>query len=231
MRIHSLQHVAFEDLANIELWAKEKGHETSRTLLFQAEPLPSLAQVDWLIILGGPMNIYEDDKYPWLVQEKQFIAEAIAQQKIVLGICLGAQLIADALGAKVSKNQHKEIGWFPVSLTPEFSSSYVFKGWPRRFMAFHWHGDTFGVPPGALRVAESEGCANQAFEYKDRVVGLQFHLESSYSSIQRLIQNCRDEITEGPYIQRPEEMLGQQENLSEIHQQMKLLLDRMETKS
>jgi len=228
MRIHSLQHVPFEDLANIEWWAKEKGHGVSRTLLFKAEPLPSLAQLDWLIILGGPMNIYEEDKYPWLAQEKKFIAQAIVQKKIVLGICLGAQLIADVLGGKVYKNKHKEIGWFPVSLTPECPQSCFFKFWPQRFMAFHWHGDTFEIPPGALRIAESEGCASQAFEYRDRVVGMQFHLESSLSSIQRLIENCGDEIVEGPYIQRPENMLDQSGNLSEIKRMMEFLLDRME---
>ena len=228
MRIHSLQHVPFEDLANIEVWAKGKGHEISRTMLFREEALPRLEELDWLIILGGPMNIYEDDKYPWLVKEKKFIAQAIARKKMVLGVCLGAQLIADVLGGKVYQNRHREIGWHSVFLTPEADKSSFFKSCSQKFIAFHWHGDTFDIPPGAARMAKSEACANQAFEYGGRVVGLQFHLESSLASIQRLIQNCGDEIVEGAYIQRPEDMLGQQKHLSEIKRMMEFLLDRME---
>jgi GMP synthase-like glutamine amidotransferase len=165
MRLHSLEHEPFEGLANIEVWAKNRGHSISRTLLFNNEELPDIDDFDWLVIMGGSMNIYEEEKYPWLREEKNFIAEAIAGKKIVLGICLGSQLIADVLGGNVSKNKYKEIGWFPVSLTADAKNSPVFSTLPRKFAAFHWHGDTFKIPPGAVRIAESEGCANQAFEY------------------------------------------------------------------
>jgi GMP synthase-like glutamine amidotransferase len=230
MRIHSLQHVPFEDLAHIERWAQDKRHSVSRTLLFNNDPFPRMSEFDWLIILGGPMNIYEEKDYPWLSKEKKFIAEAIAQQKVVLGICLGAQLIADVLGAEVFKNPFKEIGWYPVRLTPEAKNSAILSRLPARYIAFHWHGDTFHLPPGALRTAESEGCANQAFEYNGRVIGLQFHLESSAESIQKLIHNCGDEIVGGRYIQTAEEMLGQLGNLQQINQVMDLLLDHLEEK-
>ncbi len=121
MRLHSLQHIPFEDLAHIEMWAQDKSHSVSRTLLFNNDPFPQVGEFDWLIILGGPMNIYEEKEYPWLKREKKFIAEAIAQQKVVLGICLGAQLVADCLGGKVIT--FKEIGWYPVRLTPEAKNS------------------------------------------------------------------------------------------------------------
>ena len=119
MNIHYLQHVPFEDLGSIKNWAKIRGHRVTATRFYRAEPLPFLDELDWLIIMGGPMNIYEEDKYPWLGHEKRFIEEVIKTDKVVLGICLGAQLIADVLGVRIYENIHKEIGWFPIQLTSE----------------------------------------------------------------------------------------------------------------
>lgn len=227
MRLHYIQHVPFEDLAKIEEWAKYRGHEISRTLLFDNQELPGLDEFDWLVIMGGPMNIYEENQYPWLLREKRFILDAIASNKIVLGICLGGQLMADVLGGKVHKNAQKEIGWHPVKLTLEGQESRIFKVLPKEFMAFHWHGDTFDIPPQALRAAESEGCANQAFSI-GKAVGLQFHLESSVDSIGHLIENCSDELVKGEYIQSPEELLAHTDRFPEINRLMALFLDNME---
>lgn len=227
MRIHYLQHVPFEDLANIESWASSRGHTISRTLLFEDEALPDISSFDWLIIMGGPMNIYEHDKYPWLIREKQFIGRAISADKIVLGICLGAQLMSDVLGGAVTKNKHREIGWFPVSLTCDGQASPIFSVLPERFIALHWHGDTFSIPPGAKKVALSEACINQAFVF-GRAIGLQFHLESSKDSIDHLLENCADELTEGPYVQKPEQLANSSDNLDSIHCLMKAFLDRIE---
>ncbi|MCZ7398624.1 MAG: type 1 glutamine amidotransferase [Candidatus Methanoperedens sp.] len=227
MRIHSLEHEPFEGLANIEVWAKKRGHTISRTLLFNNEELPEINDFDWLVIMGGSMNIYEEEKYPWLREEKNFIAEAIAGKKIVLGVCLGSQLIADVLGGRVSKNKYKEIGWFPVSLTTDAKNSSIFSKFPGRFTAFHWHGDTFKIPPGAVRIAESEGCANQAFEY-GRVVGLQFHFEYSEKSINLMLQNCSDDIVDGKYIQAADEIASHIGNVREMNKLLNLLLDNIE---
>ncbi|MDD4653549.1 MAG: type 1 glutamine amidotransferase [Methanothrix sp.] len=227
MRIHYIQHVPFEDLANIDSWAGFRGHDLSRTLLFSDEKLPEMDHFDWLIIMGGPMNIYEDEKYPWLAREKEFIRQAIASDKIVLGICLGAQLIADVLGSSVRKNEYREIGWFPVSLTEEGISSPIFSVLPDRFVALHWHGDTFGIPPGAVRIAESRACKNQAF-IKGKAIGLQFHLESSRDSIDHLLENCADELTEGPFVQSQKDLSAHPERLSQIQDLMEKLLDRVE---
>jgi GMP synthase-like glutamine amidotransferase len=229
MRIHSLEHEPFEGLANIEVWAKKRGHTISRTLLFNNEELPEMNDFDWLVIMGGSMNIYEEEKYPWLREEKNFIAEAIAGKKIVLGVCLGSQLIADILGGKVSKNEYKEIGWLPVSLTADAGNSPVFGTLPRKFTAFQWHGDTFKIPPGAVRIAESEGCANQAFEY-GRVVGLQFHFEYSEKSINLMLQNCADEIVDGKYIQAADKIASHIGNVREMNKLLNLLLDNIERK-
>ncbi|HEY9204576.1 MAG TPA: type 1 glutamine amidotransferase [Candidatus Methanoperedens sp.] len=227
MKIHSLEHEPFEGLANIEVWAKNRGYTISRTLLFNNEELPDIDDFDWLVIMGGSMNIYEEEKYPWLAPEKDFIAEAIAGKKIVLGICLGSQLIADILGGRVGKNKYKEIGWFPVSLTKEARNSHIFNNLPGTFVTFHWHGDTFRIPPGATRIAESEGCANQAFEC-GRVIGLQFHIEYSIESISSMFQNCKDDIVDGKYIQKPEEIVSQNSNVAKTQGLLNLLLDNIE---
>lgn len=227
MRIHSLEHEPFEGLGNIEVWAKSKGHRITRTLLFKNEKLPETSDFDWLFIMGGSMNIYEEDKFPWLKEEKDFIAKAIAANKIILGICLGSQLLADVLGGKVSKNKLKEIGWFPVSLTREARDSSIFSILPGTFTAFHWHGDTFKIPNGARRIAQSEGCANQAFEY-GRAIGLQFHLEYSKKSIDLMFKNCSDELVDGKYIQTADEIISKMGYVTGMNKTLNLILDNME---
>lgn len=227
MRLHYLQHVPFEDLANIEIWAKDRGHSLSKTLLYDGEPTPDLDKFDWLVIMGGPMNIYDEETFPWLAREKRFIKRSITSDKIVLGICLGAQLIADVLGGGVRRNEHREIGWHRVSLTPEGLRSRIFGALPGQFTAFHWHGDTFEIPPGAVRTAESRACPNQAFEV-GKTIGLQFHLESSMDSIDHLIENCRDELAGGEFVQQPEELMGGTRCFIEINRLMEKLMDRIE---
>ncbi len=159
--------------------------------------------------MGGPMGIYDHDEYPWLAAEKAFIKEVIDQNKPVLGICLGAQLIADVLGADVRPGTHKEIGFYecrasvPLASDERGSRSAFFS---ESFIAFHWHGDTFGIPEGAVRLASSEATQNQAFLYKDNVLALQFHLETTEESLMRLYKNAADEIEDAPFIQCLEEM-------------------------
>ena len=227
MKIHCLQHVPFEGLASIEIWAKSNDHFLSATRFYQSELLPKTEDIDWLVVMGGPMNIYEENKYPWLVKEKKFIEQAIKHEKIILGICLGSQLIADVLGANVSPNTEKEIGWFPIELTPEAQASSVFNILPNPLTVFHWHRDTFELPQGATWMAKSEGCQNQAFIYGEKVIGLQFHLESTKSSVQKLIENCQDELVEGRYIQKPNEMLSSEGNFRKINDAMHSLLNRL----
>lgn len=227
MKVHYLQHVPFEGLASIEPWAKSKDHALSATRFYNNEPLPKVEDIDSLVIMGGPMNIYEESKYPWLAQEKKFVEQAIEKEKIILGICLGSQLIADVLGAKVFQNPYKEIGWFPIELTSEAQTSQVFNVLPKQLTVFHWHGDTFELPSGATRMARSEGCENQAFIYGERVVALQFHLESTKGSVQKIIENCVDELVEGRYIQKPEEMLSREDNFRQINEAMHGILERL----
>jgi len=174
------------------------------------------------------MNIYEDEKYPWLKEEKRFIKRMIEEGKIVLGICLGAQLVADVLGGNVHKNDHREIGWHGVSLTPAAKKSDIFGVLPERFVAFQWHGDTFEIPPGAAWMAESEACINQAFQL-GKAVGLQFHLETSMKSIDDLIENCSDELSGGgEYVQSEEEILAHVDIIPGMNGIMARFLDEVE---
>jgi len=225
VRIHYLQHVPFEDAANIGGWALDRGHTVTRTRLYDDESLPSLDSFDWLVVMGGPMNIYEHDAYPWLVAEKKFMEKAIEQGKPVLGICLGAQLVADVLGGRVTRNRHKEIGWFPVSLTKEGEQAAVVEGFPDRFVAFHWHGDTFSIPPGAQKLAGSEVCTNQAFQYADHVIGLQFHLDYSVESIEKMIRHCGDELLSSTYVQTAETIRKSYDRVAETSRLLYRFLD------
>ena len=209
MRIHYLQHVPFEGPGSLERWALSNGHTLSANRLYDGELPATLEDVDALVVLGGPMNVYEEERHPWLVKEKILIKQAIESDIPALGICLGAQLIADILGARVYRNQHKEIGWFPLELTNEARESHMFGDLPTEFTALHWHGDTFDLPPGATHIARSEGCPNQAFVFdSERVVGLQFHLEWTPAILAETLRNCAEDLTEGKYVQSLNEILG-----------------------
>jgi GMP synthase-like glutamine amidotransferase len=227
IRIHCLQHVPFEGLGYIASWVTARGHSLQVTRLYDREMLPASESFDWLIVMGGPMNIYEEDVYPWLAEEKKFIARAIGEGKIILGICLGAQLIADVLGARVSRNEYKEIGWYPVTLTEQGRRSPFFNDDLHQFPAFHWHGDTFDLPTGANRLAESDGCRNQAFSYADHVLALQFHLESTPASIRDLIVNCGEEIIPGPYVQNTEDMSAEADKTVCTNRLMERILEEL----
>ena len=177
MRIHYLQHVASEGIGRIGDWACQNGHSTGGTHLYLGEALPDVDAIDWLVIMGGPMNIYEYRNHPGLREEKRFIERAISSGKTVLGICLGAQLVADVLGAKIYQNPEIEIGWFPVRFGDNRKSAPAFEKFPAEMTVLHWHGDTFDLPGGAMHLAESDGCTNQAFAFGRNVIGLQFHIE------------------------------------------------------
>jgi GMP synthase-like glutamine amidotransferase len=224
MNIHWLQHVPFEGLGAIEKWAGRKGHILSCTRLFAGDPLPELSEFGILVVMGGPMGIYDDQEYPWLIPEKAFIRATIEAGRPVLGICLGAQLIADVLGARVYANKQKEIGWFSITRTDAVPNSL--KGvLPETQTVFHWHGDTFDLPAGAVRLYASEGCYNQAFLNKDRVLALQFHLETTIESAMPLLKNCRHELVQGPWIQTEQEILEGIEKFAGINLTMDRILE------
>jgi GMP synthase-like glutamine amidotransferase len=208
LRIHVLQHVPFEGPAGIADWAADRGHPLSVTHLDGGKPLPELDAFDRLAVMGGPMGIYDEPDHPWLGPEKAFLRAAIAAGKTIVGVCLGAQLLADCLGARVTRNAHKEIGWLPIELTAQGGADPVFGPLVPGLTVYHWHGDTFSLPPGALHLARSTGCEHQAFLYQGRVLGLQFHLETTPESLAALVANCADEIVPGRYVQDAATMLA-----------------------
>jgi GMP synthase-like glutamine amidotransferase len=221
--IHWLQHVPFEGLGSMEGWLLEQGYDLFCTRLWAGDPLPPADSFTGLIVMGGPMGIYDHEEYPWLPAEKKFLREVIDRGTQVLGICLGAQLLADVLGAKVSANPEKEIGWFPVTRSdevPELLSSVL----PEELTVFHWHGDTFVLPENAVCLYSSEACANQAFLYENQVLGLQFHLETTRESAATLIDNCRSELVPAPWIMSEKDMLYGKEKYTEINDRMHQLL-------
>ena len=228
LKIHCLTNVSFEDAANIGQWAADNGHQLQYTHLYNDQDLPQMEEFDVLAIMGGPMNIYEDDKYPWLKKEKQFIERAIDNNKKVIGICLGAQLIADILGGTVTRNQYAEIGWFDVKLTERALNNTVLSNFSESFTAFHWHGDTFTIPPGAIHLAISEACINQAFQYGDNVLDLQFHIDYSKESVEKMLVNCDNELIEGPYIQTQEQIRQRLDEVANIKKLLYKLLDEFE---
>ena len=201
MRIHYFQHVPFEGPGCIAQWAEQNGHALSSTRFYEHHSLPEMDAIDRLVVMGGPMGTGDEERFPWLKTEKTFIRKAIASGKTVLGICLGAQLIADVLGAKVYPGPHREIGWFPVRLTPAGRESKIFNCLADGFTCFHWHGDTFDIPPGATHAATSDATPHQAFSLEDRVVGLQFHLESTVESVADIVANCKNEIVPDRFVQ------------------------------
>jgi len=227
MLIRYLQHVPFEGLAGIERWAKSNNHQTKAIKVYENEPLPSVEDFDLLIALGGPMNVCDETTFPFLKEEKRFIEQAIRADKMVLGICLGSQLIADVLGAKVVRNKHQEIGWFPVELTPTANASKIFSSFPHLFTTFHWHGDLFEIPQGTIRVAESAACPNQAFVYDENVCAVQFHPEITKESLSLMLQHESEDLKDGAFIQTAEEMLNRENHFAENAAVLNCLLDSL----
>jgi GMP synthase-like glutamine amidotransferase len=227
LRIHYLQHVPFEGLGSIADWVSLNGHELTATQFFTDSSLPEPAEIDWLIIMGGPMGVYDEEKYNWLASEKQLIKKAIEAGKTVIGICLGAQLIAEALGAKVYPNHYTEIGWFPIQLSEEAVENKLFKGFDKTLTVFHWHGDTFDLPANAVWLASSESCKNQAFLYSGKVIGLQFHFEMTEPALKKMIENGNEELVPGSFIQTAERIFNNR-NLIENNKGVLFdLLDRL----
>jgi GMP synthase-like glutamine amidotransferase len=223
MRIHWFQHVPFEDLGSISQWLLQRDHTLHPHQMFNAVTLPDIAAVYALIVMGGPMSVNDTAQLPWLAAEKQFIRQMLAAGKPVLGICLGAQLIASALGAKVYPKAAKEIGWWPLQNVTRSDQLFQF---PAEFTAFHWHGETFDLPEGAALLASNAACQNQAFQLGDNVIGLQFHLETTADSAAALVKNCAEDLTPSPYVQSVEQLLNpSSEDFEQLNSLMAELLE------
>lgn len=228
MHIHCLQHVPFEGPFGIADWARARGHDLTVTPLYAGAEPPDPSAFDWLVIMGGPMGVSDEGEFPWLAPEKALIRQSINAGKTVVGVCLGAQLIAEVLGGRVYRNADKEIGWMPIELTAAGQASALFGFLPPSLQVFHWHGDTFELPAGALHLARSAACGHQAFLYDGRVLGLQFHLESTPASVAAIVAGCADELVPGAYVQGAERILAAEPaDYEQINQALFGILERL----
>lgn len=209
MRLSVLQHVPFEGPGAIADWAEARAHVLAPSRLYAGEALPDPDAFDALLVLGGPMGVHDHDAHPWLAAEQRFIADCVSRGTPLIGICLGAQLMALALGAEVRRNRHREIGWAPICLTEAGRASALFEGAPDCFEVLHWHGDTFELPRGAVQLARSAGCEQQIFLHENRVLGLQCHLEATPETARALVAHSGDDLQDGgPHVQEAAAILA-----------------------
>jgi GMP synthase-like glutamine amidotransferase len=228
MHLHAIQHVEFEGPGPLAEWAEERGHVLTSSMAPSGE-FPACGSVDFLVILGGPMDADDETASPWLHAEKHFVADCITSGRVVLGICLGAQIIAEVLGGKITRNAEKEIGWYPITKGEFAADTRLFDVWPDALVAGHWHADTFSLPTGLRPVFSSEACRNQAFVFDHRVVGLQFHAEWTPQALADLVAACPDDLeSPGRWIMSAEEIQGEAPKNVEADRRLFFsLLDRM----
>jgi GMP synthase (glutamine-hydrolysing) len=218
----------FEDLACIEPILIKRGHSLSSTQLYLSQPLPRIEDFDWLIVLGGPMAVEDENQYPWLKTEKIFIRKVINASKPVFGICLGAQIIAHVMGAKVYKNAYREIGWYPITCSPEANDTVFRDILTDKLEVFHWHEDMFEIPQGAVHLASSQACPNQGFIFDNHIIGIQFHLECTLDSARALINNCRDALDASPFVQSEAQILSDKSKFDRVNDVLYLLIEKFE---
>lgn len=225
MRIHYLMHHADEGLGSIQNWIDSHNYSVTVTKFYEnSYSLPQLDQFDSLIIMGGPQSVYEEERYPWLQIEKLFIQQCIDAKKKILGICLGSQFLAELLGGSVYANSQKEIGWFDIEIN-DFARETVFPNL-NTIKVFHWHGDTFDLPPQAMLLASSEVTKNQAFIWKNQVLGLQFHFEVDEKAINGMNSAFDQELVKAAYVQTDVEIKSQIHLVAQNNQMMYDLLTK-----
>jgi len=225
LKILIFKHIHNEPAGHAEQWALERGHNFQYHYWDSGHVLNQLPEFDLLIIMGGMMGAYEDEAFPWLVIEKKLIREAIETGRKVLGICLGAQLIASALGANVYKNDHSEIGFHQVKPLQDFHKVFSDSSGDLKF--FQWHGDTFDLPDGACLIATSENVKNQAFTWKNNVTALQFHPEMDSFIINGLLKNAHESEPDSPWKQSIESIQDQMNTIESGRIMLYRLLDKI----
>lgn len=227
MKIEVFQHVPFEGIGSMEAWFEARHMDIHYTRFFAGDnPLPP-EESDGLVIMGGPMSVHDTDKYPFLATEPEHIRASIEAGKPVLGVCLGAQLIALALNARVYPHVRAEIGWFPVEMIQEAEPSLLANVMPVLAEVFHWHGDTFDIPAGAVHLARSKACENQAFSYSNHVLALQFHMEATRELVNGICVHVGHQVSPGPYVQLPEEFLADPERFLRMRAWMDGVLNEL----
>ena len=218
-------HVPYEGPGIILDWISNKGHHLNYTRFYDGNTLPDASTVDMLIIMGGPMDVFDFHIHSWMEDEIEWVKDFIKSGKPVLGICLGAQIITAALDGEVYPGPHKEIGWHNLQFLPSLGDYKICRDLPTTHKVFHWHGDTFDIPDGATRIAGSHAFPNQGFIHGNHVVALQFHLEVTPESVRELVDNCREELVDESFIQSEKEILSEQSYFKTNQQVLLQFLD------
>lgn len=228
MKIHAILHASFETVGCIQNWVTENNHSLTLTHSYLNQSLPDVTEFDFLIIMGGPQSPREQDIYPYLTNEINLIKRSIDAGKLLLGFCLGAQLIAEALGATTLRSPEKEIGIWPITLTEEGKLDPLFDSFANSFDVIHWHNDMPGIPKDSVLLAYSKGCPNQAFRYNDRVYGFQFHMEITPENAKTMCLHCPDDLKPSKFTQSKEDLLSS--DFNSVNQKMNFILDKISTK-
>jgi GMP synthase-like glutamine amidotransferase len=228
MHIHCLQHVLFENAGTIADWAQQHGHTIIYTCFSEPDfVLPDINACDALLIMGGYMNVDDEAQFPWLKQEKELIRSAVSAGKKIMGICLGSQLIAAVLGARVYAGIGKEIGFYPLRFTDAALAHPFFNHFQNPYTVFHWHGDTFDLPDAATLIASTVPCKHQAYLIHDKILGLQFHFEMNEGVIEDMLTHDGHELEEkGDFISTKEAIRNNSHYLEQNKQDLFLLLDK-----
>lgn len=226
--LYCIEHVSFEGPGTLKEWCAERNIKLKRIRLWAGDPLPRVEDVKKLVVMGGPMSIYDELDYEWLADEKEFIKSVCQKwEPKVLGICLGAQIIADALGALVYPNEETEIGFFPIT-NAENGNDGPLEPLAEGQVVLHWHGDKFEIPSGSTWLKQSEACPNQAFWWDERVLGLQFHLETDEACLNNLLDTGEAQEKAGmKWVQSEEEIEQSLNYLPDIKEAYFKVLDKM----
>lgn len=225
MKVHWLQHLPQEGLGSIEAWLHAQGHEPICHRMDQCDGLPEACEVDALIVMGGPMGVHDVQAHPWLDAERHLIRRMLQYGRPLLGICLGAQQIAMALGAEVQRSGQPEIGWFDVELTEAGQQGPLTGGLPSRFPALHWHGEQFEIPSGAVHLARSARCDAQAFRIGRHALALQFHLEMQADGVRALAALEPPQASDS--VQGADRILASDVNFETSQQHMETVLSEL----
>jgi GMP synthase-like glutamine amidotransferase len=226
VRIHCLQHVPFEGPGAIADWSARRGHELLHVHAYRGDVLPAAREVEALVVMGGPMSANDVSELAWLAAETRLVEQVLRADRPMLGVCLGAQILARALGARVYRARQREIGWWPLRVRPEARKATPLADWPESLVPLHWHGETFDLPAGAEHLAETETCPHQAFLWR-RALGLQFHVEATPQSVAELTQVCAAEIGSGAFEQAAERIRGESQHCAALGPLLEAALDRL----
>lgn len=225
--VHCIQHSERVRPLTVAEWATERGVDLRIVRVDMLGALPPVPLVERLVVLGGAMNTDQADEHPWIELEREWLREVVQQGRAkVLGICLGSQLLAEALGGRVERADVPEIGWQRIERTVEGTDDPVFSALPDAFDAMEWHGDAWTLPPGATLVATSRGCATQAFSWGEQVHAVQFHPEFTHERTRELSETTTDDLTRGGFVQSPDEFLADPERFARMRELCFTLLDR-----